>query len=105
MVENGATPVITTNEAKEVGFRIMIFSFASIAPAYVAIKNTLERFKVEGVVRIPKDVTTLKLFDMYGLQNLMAIDTDAGFCKWCLALTYMGFALLSNPNVLTRNWL
>ncbi|OBT77742.1 hypothetical protein VF21_03851 [Pseudogymnoascus sp. 05NY08] len=78
MVENGTTPVITTNEAKEMGFRIMIFSFASIAPAYVAIQSTLERLKAEGVVGTPKDVTPLKLFDMCGLQELMAIDIEAG---------------------------
>ena len=78
MVENGATPVITTNEAKEMGFRIMIFSFASIAPAYVAIQSTLERLKTEGVVGTPKDSTPLKLFDMCGLQELMAIDIEAG---------------------------
>ncbi|KAL5345168.1 hypothetical protein ACLOAV_010124 [Pseudogymnoascus australis] len=77
MVGNGATPVNTTNEAKEMGFRIMILSFASIAPAYVEIKNTLERIKVEGVVGTVKDVTPLKLFDMCGLQDLMAIDTDS----------------------------
>ncbi|KFY02597.1 hypothetical protein V490_00450 [Pseudogymnoascus sp. VKM F-3557] len=78
MVENGATPVITTNEAKEMGFRIMIFSFASIAPAYVAIQSTLERLKAEGVLGTPKDLTPLKLFDMCGLQELMAIDMEAG---------------------------
>ena len=33
MVENGATPIITTKEAAEMGFRIMIFSFGSLAPA------------------------------------------------------------------------
>jgi methylisocitrate lyase len=33
MVENGATPIITTSEAAEMGFRIMIFSFGSLAPA------------------------------------------------------------------------
>ncbi|KFY01695.1 hypothetical protein V497_07003 [Pseudogymnoascus sp. VKM F-4516 (FW-969)] len=78
MVENGATPVITTKEAKEMGFRIMIFSFASLAPAYVAIQTTLERLKSEGVVGTGKDVTPLKIFDMCGLKDLMAIDTDAG---------------------------
>ncbi|TVY58496.1 2,3-dimethylmalate lyase [Lachnellula cervina] len=78
MVENGATPIITTKEAKEMGFRIMIFSFASIAPAYVAIQATLERLKAEGVVGTPKDLTPLKLFDMCGLQDSMIVDTEAG---------------------------
>lgn len=78
MVENGATPVITTAEAKEMGFRIMIFSFASIAPAYMAIQTTLERLKTQGVVGTAKDLTPLKLFEMCGLQDSIIIDTEAG---------------------------
>ncbi|CAG8975175.1 hypothetical protein HYALB_00004236 [Hymenoscyphus albidus] len=78
MVENGATPIITTAEAKEMGFRIMIFSFASIAPAYVAIQTTLQRLKTEGVVGTAKDLTPLKLFDMCGLKDSIVIDTEAG---------------------------
>jgi methylisocitrate lyase len=78
MVENGATPIITTSEAKEMGFRIMIFSFASIAPAYMAIKATLQRLKEQGVVGTPKDLTPLRLFNMCGLSDSIIIDTDAG---------------------------
>lgn len=78
MVENGATPIITSEEAKGLGFRIMIFSFASIAPAYVAIQSTLERLKSEGVVGTAKDLTPLKLFDMCGLQDAVIIDAEAG---------------------------
>lgn len=78
MVENGATPIITTSEAREMGFRIMIFSFASIAPAYTAIKATLERLKEQGVVGTPKDLTPLRLFEMCGLKDSIVIDTDAG---------------------------
>ena len=39
MVEHGATPSWTPAQAKELGFRMMIFPFASIAPAYKAIKG------------------------------------------------------------------
>jgi len=78
MVENGATPIITSSEAREMGFRIMIFSFASIAPAYLAIKATLQKLKDEGVVGTPKDLTPLKLFDMCGLEDSIIIDSDSG---------------------------
>nr|POF16336.1 2,3-dimethylmalate lyase [Quercus suber] len=47
-VENGASPLITVDEARGMGFRIMIFSFASIAPAYQAIRATFEKLKKEG---------------------------------------------------------
>ncbi|GIJ99530.1 hypothetical protein Aspvir_001663 [Aspergillus viridinutans] len=78
MVENGAGPVITTKEAKEMGFRIMIFSFASLAPAYLGIKAALERLKNEGVTGIPEGLGPKKLFEVCGLMDSMRIDTEAG---------------------------
>ncbi|GLI81815.1 hypothetical protein PoHVEF18_010206 [Penicillium ochrochloron] len=78
MVENGATPVITTKEAEEMGFRIMIFSFASIAPAYLGIRSALERLKIEGVVGTPEGLSPRKLFEVCGLMESMKVDTEAG---------------------------
>ncbi|GFF35610.1 carboxyvinyl-carboxyphosphonate phosphorylmutase [Aspergillus udagawae] len=78
MVENGAGPVITTKEAKEMGFRIMIFSFASLAPAYLGIKSALERLKNEGITGIPEGLGPKKLFEVCGLMDSMRIDTEAG---------------------------
>ena len=77
-VENGASPVITVSEAREMGFRIMIFSFASIAPAYVAIRETLLRLKNEGVVGTAKELTPVKIFEVCGLKESMMIDIEAG---------------------------
>ncbi|KAH2291982.1 hypothetical protein KXW02_000032 [Aspergillus fumigatus] len=78
MVENGAGPVITTKEAKEMGFRIMIFSFASLAPAYLGIKSVLERLKNEGITGIPEGLGPKKLFEVCGLMDSVRIDTEAG---------------------------
>ncbi|KAB8264150.1 Pyruvate/Phosphoenolpyruvate kinase-like domain-containing protein [Aspergillus pseudonomiae] len=78
MVENGAGPIITTKEAQEMGFRIMIFSFACFAPAYLGIKSALERLKNEGVVGIPDGLGPKKLFEVCGLMDSMKIDTEAG---------------------------
>lgn len=78
MVENGAGPVITTKEAEEMGFRIMIFSFAASIPAYLGIRSALERLKTEGVTGIPDGVGPRKLFEVCGLMDSMKIDTEAG---------------------------
>ncbi|OGE55389.1 hypothetical protein PENARI_c004G01100 [Penicillium arizonense] len=78
MVENGATPLITTKEAEDMGFRIMIFSFATITPAYLGIKATLERLKTEGVVGVPDGMGPRKLFEVCGLIDSMKIDTESG---------------------------
>ncbi|KAF1979384.1 putative carboxyphosphonoenolpyruvate phosphonomutase [Bimuria novae-zelandiae CBS 107.79] len=77
-VENGKSPTITVDEARAMGFRIMIFSFATLAPAYLAIKETLLRLKTQGVVGTPKDVTPVTLFEVCGLKHSMAVDMDAG---------------------------
>ncbi|KAE8383321.1 Pyruvate/Phosphoenolpyruvate kinase-like domain-containing protein [Aspergillus bertholletiae] len=78
MVENGAGPVITTKEAKEMGFRIMIFSFACLAPAYLGIKAALERLKHEGIVGTPEGLGPKKLFEVCGLMDSVKIDTESG---------------------------
>lgn len=78
MVENGVTPLITVDEAREMGFRIMIFSFATVCPAYLAIKETLERLRDKGVVGTPKDMSPKALFEVCGLKECMKIDLSAG---------------------------
>ncbi|KAJ5573354.1 uncharacterized protein N7459_007781 [Penicillium hispanicum] len=78
MVENGASPVITTKEAEDMGFRIMIFSFASLAPAYLGIRSALERLKTEGVVGTPEGLGPRKLFEVCGLMESMKVDSEAG---------------------------
>ena len=77
-VENGASPVITVDEARTMGFRIVIFSFATLAPAYVAIRQTLLRLKNQGVVGTPDAITPRKLFEVCGLSHSMAVDKNAG---------------------------
>jgi methylisocitrate lyase len=78
MVENGASPLITTKEAEEMGFRIMIFSFASLAPAYLGIRSALMHLKTEGVVGTPEGLGPRKLFEVCGLMESMKMDTEAG---------------------------
>lgn len=77
-VENGTSPLITTQEAKEMGFRIMIFSFASLAPAYSAIKGALEKLKRDGVTGTKKELTPKVLFEVCGLKDSMDVDMAAG---------------------------
>ncbi|PQE19837.1 Pyruvate Phosphoenolpyruvate kinase protein [Rutstroemia sp. NJR-2017a WRK4] len=77
-VENGASPTISVEEARAMGFRIMIFSFATLAPAYTAIRETLMLLKHKGIVGTPKDITPVKLFEVCGLKHSMKIDIEAG---------------------------
>ncbi|KAL6716087.1 hypothetical protein ACLMJK_005653 [Lecanora helva] len=79
IVENGHSPLITVEEAKEMGFRIMIFSIAGLAPALGAIKGAYERLKAEGVTGVQgTGVSPIKIFEMCGLKECMRIDEEAG---------------------------
>lgn len=75
-VENGHSPLITAEECQEMGYRVMIFSFAGIAPAYTAIMNTFTNLKNHGVTG--STVTPKQIFQVCGLEEEMRIDEAAG---------------------------
>ncbi|KAF3802836.1 Carboxyvinyl-carboxyphosphonate phosphorylmutase [Colletotrichum gloeosporioides] len=78
MVEHGATPSWTPAEAQELGFKVIIYPFASIAPAYQAIKDVFVKIKKTGKTGLEKEFTPKKLFTIVGLEEAMAVDTAAG---------------------------
>lgn len=78
MVEHGATPTISVDEAREMGYRIIIFPFSSLAPAYVAMKEHFERLKKTGVVGAPEYFSPKFCFQVCGLDESMALDEAAG---------------------------
>lgn len=77
-VENGASPAVSVAEAREMGFRLIIFSFASLAPAYRAMREALTLLKTKGVVDTPKELTPVRLFEVCGLREAIAVDVEAG---------------------------
>ncbi|KAL4797890.1 Pyruvate/Phosphoenolpyruvate kinase-like domain-containing protein [Aspergillus venezuelensis] len=77
-VENGATPSWSPEKAKELGFRIIIFPFAAIAPAYEAIRSTYRSIKKSGVTEIDLDFTPKKLFTIVSLEEAITVDVAAG---------------------------
>lgn len=78
MVENGATPSWTAAEARELGFRVIIWPFAALAPAYEAIRGAYRRIKETGATGIDPAFTPKALFAVVGLQEAMEIDVAAG---------------------------
>jgi len=75
-VENGVSPTITVQEAQDMGFKILIFSFAALAPAYVAIKATFEWLKAEGVTGT--SISPKTIYQVCGLKESIEIDQNAG---------------------------
>lgn len=78
MVEHGTTPSWTPAQAKDMGFKIIIFPFASIAPAYKAIKDGLTMLKETGKSGLGADFTPKKLFTVVGLEEAAATDEAVG---------------------------
>lgn len=75
-VENGVSPMITVDEAQDMGYRAILFSFAALASAYTAIQKTFEDLKDCGFTK--NKVTPKTLFEVCGLSEDMAIDAAAG---------------------------
>jgi 2-methylisocitrate lyase-like PEP mutase family enzyme len=78
MVEHGATPTITVREAEQMGFKIIIWPFAGIAPAYYAITESFEKLYTEGRTGKSAVLTPKQLFEVGGLSESMRIDAAAG---------------------------
>jgi methylisocitrate lyase len=78
MVEHGSTPNITAAEAREIGFRIIIFPFATIGPALTAMREGLEKLKRDGIPGLDKELTPQMLFRVCGLDQSVQLDAEAG---------------------------
>lgn len=78
MVEHGSTPSISAAEAQEIGFRIIIFPFATIGPALTAMREGLEKLRRDGLPGLDKELTPQMLFRVCGLDESMKLDAEAG---------------------------
>lgn len=78
MVEHGSTPSITAAEARELGFRIIIYPFATLGPALTAIRDGLDKLKRDGLPGLDKELTPQALFRVCGLDESMQLDAEAG---------------------------
>lgn len=78
MVEHGSTPSISAGEAREIGFKIVIFPFATIGPALTAMRAGLEKLKRDGLPGLDKELTPQALFRVCGLDESVKLDAEAG---------------------------
>lgn len=78
MVEHGATPSISAAEAKEMGFRMIIFPFAALGPACEAIREAMQKLKRDGIPGLQPEMTPQMLFRVCGLDESVQVDANAG---------------------------
>lgn len=77
MVSKGVTPELSVDEAKEMGFRIMIFPVAGFGGAIKGIRDSFMFLKKTG--REPEDLVGVKeAFELCGLNESIEIDRRAG---------------------------
>ncbi|KAL4811022.1 Pyruvate/Phosphoenolpyruvate kinase-like domain-containing protein [Aspergillus unguis] len=78
MVEHGSTPSITASQARELGFKMIIFPFAALGPACTAIREGMEKLKRDGIPGLDKEMTPQMLFRVCGLDESVKLDAAAG---------------------------
>ena len=78
MVYGGATPDISVAEAEAMGYKIVIFPFAALSPAYGAIKQSFEMLKKKGEVGQDAKMPPKSIFEIVGLRDSLKIDAEAG---------------------------
>lgn len=79
MVPGGVTPNMTAEQARDVGFRIMIVPGVCIAPVVRSVTEELEYLKKEGgVPKVSGHEGVVKAFRLCGLDECVDIDQKAG---------------------------
>lgn len=79
MVPGGVTPNMTAQEAKELGFKIVIFPGVCMEPLLKAVGTELETLKQTGAVSTDMAAAGVKhAFNLAGLQECIDLDLAAG---------------------------
>lgn len=79
MVPGGTTPNMTVEEARELGFRIIIFPAICLSAVATSVGNALDDLQGERGVPQSNGHTGVKsLFNICGLQDCIELDKKAG---------------------------
>lgn len=79
MVPGGVTPTLTAQQARDIGFRIMIVPGICIAPIIRSVTAELEHLKREGAASQQNDREgVVRGFRLCGLDECIGIDQSAG---------------------------
>ncbi|KAJ5584784.1 carboxyphosphonoenolpyruvate mutase [Penicillium hispanicum] len=77
-VPGGVSPDLSTAEAQELGFKLIIFPGFALAPVYAAVKKAADHLKETGT-RIPSELGSPRdLFNAVGLREAIGIDMASG---------------------------
>ena len=77
MVEKGRTPTVSVKRAKEIGYRCVIWSFAGLVPALLALRQAYSCLKETGLIE-GKKLSPKEVFEVCGLGEWMRVESEAG---------------------------
>ena len=79
MLPGGVTPTLTAQQAKDIGFRIMIVPGVCLGPVINSVSQELEWLKAHGSVSKQNDREgVVRGFKLCGLDECIGIDQKAG---------------------------
>lgn len=78
MVSGGVTPEITVEEARQIGFKIIIYPGFALGPVYEAVKAAAKELALTGTMKPSSEISPKELFTVCGLNEAMAFDMAAG---------------------------
>ncbi len=78
-VAHGVSPELSTQEARDAGYKVMIMPALSMTAIYDAVREALETVKATGKAPATKAKSSPKyLFEVCGLKECIQFDIDAG---------------------------
>ncbi|EMC98680.1 hypothetical protein BAUCODRAFT_30945 [Baudoinia panamericana UAMH 10762] len=78
MVPGGRTPIVTNDEANNLGFRIVIWPTVGLEAVVPAVQSALQTLKKTGKSPEHQNIGPGALFEVCGLKELMAFDESVG---------------------------
>lgn len=78
MVQGGKTPQVSNDEANKLGFRIVIWPCLGMEALIPAYQNALNVLKKTGKPPVDQNMGPRALFEVCGLNELMAFDESVG---------------------------
>ncbi|KAI1104080.1 Pyruvate/Phosphoenolpyruvate kinase-like domain-containing protein [Jackrogersella minutella] len=78
-VPGGASPVMSAQEARDLGYRLIIFPGMSLTPVYEGVLAAAEALKMNGIpLNSPIASSPKKVFEVCGLKECVEFDKAAG---------------------------
>ena len=81
MAHGGVTPSFAVEEARQMGFRVVIFPSLALNQVYKSVSTAFDKLRDEGCVgydREKGDPSLREVFGVCGLEDAMQFDRDAG---------------------------